>query len=92
MTQRIEIVISSADQPDQKKWDEQRERIRRSGARFERLSRNWRLELDLSDASQVAASLAELCVAARNYGTTVLVLDPASGMPAMTVLSDSTAH
>ena len=86
MSPWIEIVIASVDQPDQQRWDEQCERIRRSGARFESGSRNWRLHLDLVDSRRVAFAWAELVVAARTYGTRVLVLDPETGMPAYSAL------
>ncbi len=86
MSHHIEIVIRAADQPDQQRWQQQRARIRRSGAQFESASRNWRVHLDLTDAGATAAALGELFTAAQTFGTTVLAISPDTGMPAVSVL------
>lgn len=86
MSHQIEIVIRSAEQSDQERWDQQCARIRRSGAQFESTSRNWRVRLDLTEPSVTAAALGELFTAAQAFGTTVLPIDPESGMPAVSVL------
>lgn len=88
MSHQIEILIRSAEQSDQQRWDQQCARIRRSGAQFESNSRNWRLHLDLTEPSGTAAALGELFTAAQTFGTTVLPINPETEMPAVSVLEE----
>lgn len=81
--QQLEIVIASAQQHDEQRWERQLAEIRRSGATYDPDSRNWRLQLDLADGHRVAVAMMALCSAARTHGTTVLVLDPTTDMPAL---------
>lgn len=83
--QRLEVMIASAQQSDEQRWEQQLAMIRRSGATYDPGSRNWRLELDLTDGQRVAVAMMALCSVARTYGTTVLVVDPTTGMPALIV-------
>lgn len=88
MSHHLEIVIRAAELPDQQRWQQQRARIRRSGAQFEPANRNWRAHLDFTDAENTAAALGELFTAAQTFGTIVLAIHPDTGMPAVSVLAE----
>lgn len=71
------MLLTSADQPSDERFQHQVAAIRELGATYTPEKRRWHLFLDPSQPAQLAALLTQLLTVTRTYGTDAAVQNPA---------------